>query len=125
MKNNELTILEHMHDYCLRVEESIARFGNSQETFLADFDFRNSVSMSIFQIGELANHLSEQYRDSTRHKISWQQVKGMRNLFAHDYLKMDELKIWNTARLDVPLLQTFCDAEIKRLKTKADREHDR
>jgi uncharacterized protein with HEPN domain len=63
--------------------------------------------MSLLQIGELSGHLSDDFRTATRNKMDWPAVKGMRNLFAHNYGTMDIDKIWNTATDDIPLLKSF------------------
>lgn len=45
--------------------------------------------MSLLQIGELAGHLSEDYRETTKEFVYWPAIKGMRNVFTHDYGVID------------------------------------
>lgn len=97
-----------MHDYCVMVAQTITRFGDSFETFISDNDFKNSVSMSLLQIGELVPKLSDEFIDATSSKIPWRNMKNMRNLFAHDYDSMNVEIIWSTAREDIPQLTEFC-----------------
>ena len=54
-----------------------------------DRDYRNSVCMSLLQIGELTGHLTEDFREGTKDSIYWPAIKGMRNLFAHNYGAVD------------------------------------
>ena len=69
--------------------------------------FRNAVSMPIQQIGEPVKHLSAPViRDNPQ--IPWKQVKGMRDWFAHQYMKMDAAVIWTVAKEDMPELQELC-----------------
>lgn len=42
-----------------------------------DTDYRNSVCMSLLQIGELTGHLSEDYRENTKELVYWPAIKGM------------------------------------------------
>ena len=56
--NRDLTVLIHINVYCRQILETLERFENSFENFMKDNDFQDSIAMKIFQIGELANHLS-------------------------------------------------------------------
>ena len=78
------------------------------ETFLNDADYRDSVSMNLLQIGELAGKLSEEYVQATKAQMDWRAIKNMRNMFAHDYGSMDIERIWETAVEDIPVLTDFC-----------------
>jgi uncharacterized protein with HEPN domain len=113
MRKSDKDILNHILAYCEDVEKTINRFGNNPGTFDSDVDYRNSISMSLLQIGELSGHLSDNFRSSTMDKMDWRAVKATRNLFAHNYGAMDIEKIWSTALYDIPLLKTFCRETIK------------
>lgn len=41
--------LEHIRDYCVEIEKTIARYGNSFEIFDKDADYQRSVSFCILQ----------------------------------------------------------------------------
>jgi len=53
MKNVDIDILEHIRNYCSDIQNTVERFGNDKTIFESDRDFRNSVCMSLLQIGEL------------------------------------------------------------------------
>lgn len=108
----DFDILCHILRYCERIENIIERFGCEEEIFRSDMAYRDAVSMNLLQIGELAGHLSDGYRSQTRNKMNWAAIKGMRNLFAHDYGNMDEQVIWNTANESLQELKDFCLEEI-------------
>lgn len=40
-------------------------------------------------------------------------MKAMRNLVAHNYGKMDQQIIWETATVDVPALLRFCEEQLE------------
>ena len=70
-------------EYCVAIEKTIERYGNSFEIYAADADYQRSVSFSILQIGELSGGLSAQYRQATANRVQWGPIKAMRNLVAH------------------------------------------
>ncbi|GHV08621.1 hypothetical protein FACS1894217_11360 [Clostridia bacterium] len=112
MDRNErnLDIIEHVLKYCNGINAARNRFGNSFDAFSADWDYQNSVSLCLLQIGELAKHLSEDFK-LTHGKIRWRGIIGLRNVLAHDYERMDIDEIWDVVEKDVPLLRDYC-AEI-------------
>jgi uncharacterized protein with HEPN domain len=120
MDRGDIERIKHIKRYCEDIAGTVVRFGNSFETFDGDIDFYNSVSMSIMQIGELANGLSDDFKDATRTQMPWSLMKGMRNIFAHAYATMEKKDIWETATADIPNLLRFCDGIIEQNL----REHD-
>ena len=118
--NKEIQILNKIVSRCIDVEKTIERFGDSYDLFVADYDFRNSVSMSMLQIGELIKNLSEDFRNEYP-KVMWREFAGMRDLFAHQYHKMDIETIWNTAKNDVPQFKNYSnDILSERIKTSSE-----
>lgn len=112
MDKRDYTILKHMQKYCEEIENTIDRFGNNLENFKKDNDYKDSISMKIFQIGELANHLTDEYLEMTKNEINWNAIRGMRNRFAHGYGKMDIEKIFYTAVEDIPIVKEFLVREL-------------
>lgn len=70
--------------------------------------------MCILQIGELANAISEEFRETTKEQINWKQIRGMRNWIAHAYGEVDELILWETISNDIPVLLEFCQVILSR-----------
>ena len=114
MKDNDLERIHRMKIYCTKIGESIARYGESLDIFSNDWDYHNSVSMSIMQIGELTNGLSEEFKNATRSQIPWGPIRAMRNHFAHGYATMSDEEIWETATQDIPNLLSFCQRVIEK-----------
>ena len=110
--NRDITILLNMRKYCRYVTENISKLTNGLEEFKNSPLYRDSVSMEIQQIGELAKDLTDEFIQNTITLIPWNQIKGMRNKFAHGYGKMDFEKIYNTAITDIPELHKFLDIQI-------------
>lgn len=104
--------LEHIQGYCVEIRKTIARYGESFEVFDADADYQRSVSFCILQIGELSGGLSAEFRKATADRVQWGPMKGMRNLVAHSYGSMSRDIIWETAVMDIPVLQEFCEQQL-------------
>lgn len=109
----DLQRIKHIRDYCVAVSQTIERYGNSFGIYSADADYQRSISFSILQIGELSGGLSEEFRKQTADRIQWGPMKAMRNLVAHNYGKMDQSIIWETASTDIPALLKFCEEQLK------------
>ena len=75
MLSRDLQRILKIRDYCLGIQDTIARFGNSPDSFLLDSDYQQSLAFSILQIGELTGGLSEEYRSSTKEQIQWPHIK--------------------------------------------------
>lgn len=108
----DLQRIKHIRDYCVAIAETIQRYGNSFDVYAADADYQRSVSFSILQIGELSAGLSPEYKQETATRVQWGPMKAMRNLVAHNYGKMDQSIIWETASVDIPALLQFCNEQI-------------
>lgn len=88
--SRDITVLLNMRKYCRYVTENIGKLTNGLEEFVKKI---NS-------------------------EIPWNQIRGMRNRFAHGYGKMDFEKIYNTAIIDIPLLHKFLDVQIDKFQKK-------
>ena len=114
--NKDMSIISHILEYCKQIEECHSRFGNSEGCFMSDAIYRNAVSMAEYQIGELSGRLSEDFKEQHRTEIPWKEIRGMRNIFAHNYLEMDKTKIWSVAVYDIPILRSFCERQLDQYK---------
>ena len=120
MANRDQSVLQHIKTHCNDIAGFIERFGKDFGIFTSDKAYFNAVSMGILQIGELSGCLSEEYRAKTCGTIPWSNIKGMRNIVAHDYGSVDEGLLWETATEDIPVLLAFCSAELERMSKAKD-----
>lgn len=97
-------ILLRMIEHCARIGEIRERLGNSFEAFVEDRVFEDAINMNIFQIGELSNQLSDDFRKSVP-EIPWHRLYGIRNVIAHAYVIVDKRTIWETVERDIPDLR--------------------
>ena len=118
MSKGNKDLLKHIVGYCNQIDEAHAQFGNSYEAFCNNSVYRNAVAMCVLQIGELANHLTEEFREATAQDIPWKQIRGLRNVVAHEYGNIDEESLWETITDDIPVLCDFCTKQIELLNAK-------
>ena len=102
-----INILEHIIKYCDQIDEAKVHFGSDFEEFEHNHVYHNAVSMCILQIGELATHLSDDFKNNFD-RIPWKSIKYMRNIMAHNYEDMEVEIMWTTMIDDVPTLREYC-----------------
>ena len=112
-KTSNADVLKHIKKYTVEIQKTIDRFGDSFDIFSKDLDYQRSISMCLLQIGELTNHLSEDYKKSTKQIIQWHMIKGLRNIFAHGYGNVQFEIVWESCKTDIPKLKEFCEKEIE------------
>ena len=108
-------ILQHIVQHCNEIEATIKMFGKNEKYFKENFIYLNAVSMPILQIGELAKRLSDDFIKQSI-DIPWKSIKGMRDMFAHQYHSMDKEIIWNVAIKHIPELNKKCQSILKENK---------
>lgn len=116
--DRKTTILLHMQKYCTEIEDNFKFFGTQVDTFKKNNIFRDSISMKVFQIGELTKELDKNYKDfiiKTENEIPWKSIIRMRERFAHHYGDMNLEIIFNTAIHDIPKLNYFIQKELENI----------
>jgi uncharacterized protein with HEPN domain len=97
------SIIEHIEN----IFSAQKRFGNNYKVFTSDKDYFNSVCMSLLQIGELANHLTTEFK-SKHINIPWKSIIGLRHVVVHGYGQLDTEAVWATVTDDIPDLHQKC-----------------
>ena len=90
---------------CTRILDKISQI--SQTQFNENDDVKEVICFNLFQIGELANGLSDEFL-KLYNKIPWRQIIGMRHRIVHGYDAIDLEIVWNTAKESVPTLKDYC-----------------
>jgi uncharacterized protein with HEPN domain len=109
--NRDINLIAYILKYCEEIEGLRLRFGDSYEDLSSDYAYKNAVSMSILQIGELANKLTNDFKISNNN-IPWNQIIRMRNIAAHHYDKFSTKRLLDIIKLDIPELQLFCKKQL-------------
>lgn len=113
MNKGDRQRIAHIKTYCEDIAAFVERFGKSFRTFTEDRAYYNAVSMCVLQIGELANTLSDQFREETKSDVPWKMIRGTRNWLAHAYGEVDEAVLWETVINDIPTLLAFCENTLR------------
>ncbi len=106
------SILLKIIKYCDEIADARISFGDSSDALKSNIHYKNSVSMSILQIGELVGHLSEGFRQGHT-EMPWRAMRQMRNVAAHDYDNFDIGYVWDTVTNDIPALRSYCQRIIE------------
>ena len=114
--NKNSRVLSHILEYCKDIQEDVDRIGNSYEVFKSDKLYQKAITMSMLQIGELTTHLSEDFKSSTNEEMDWRNIKGLRNILAHNYGSIDFDVIWEIKDTDIPRIKEFCEQTIHNLE---------
>ncbi|MBQ9018016.1 DUF86 domain-containing protein [Candidatus Saccharibacteria bacterium] len=112
MNSKDVYLLENIISFCNGIENTIARFGDDFETFNSDIDYQDACELKVIQIGEIVNSLSDSFKDS-HPEVAWRNIIGTRNIITHDYGELDNRKVWDTLKHDIPELKSFCSKIIK------------
>ena len=102
----EKGIMLYIIKHCKRIEEKIE--GTTKETFDNDTDIQEIICFNIFQIGELAKNLSQEFV-STYNQMPWKSIKGMRDRIGHGYGTIEMNRVWETAISDIKPLRKYCE----------------
>ena len=110
VETKEKELLLRIIEHCIRIEETIN--GINKETFDKDKNIKDIVCFNIFQIGELAVHLSSEFVIEY-HGVPWEKIRGMRNRIGHGYGTIDWGRVWYTATNDINPLRDYCESITK------------
>jgi uncharacterized protein with HEPN domain len=108
MSDRDREVILKMMKYCNDIDILMKKYNSEFDAYKTDISFQYSCNMCIIQIGELVSRLSEDFIES-HSQIPWYAIKGMRNLHAHDYERVDLGIVWNTLTEDVPNLLNELD----------------
>jgi uncharacterized protein with HEPN domain len=75
------------------------------DTFIEDSKTLDAVIRNFEIIGEAANRLPEDFKDS-HEGINWFRIRGFRNRIVHDYMGIDFQIVWTIIDKDLDKLET-------------------
>lgn len=95
----------------LRIEEYTKR---GKDVFLCDEMMQDAVLRQLSIVGEAASKLTPPLK-AKNPEIPWKDIIGMRNIIVHEYSEVKIGKIWDTVKLDLPLLKEIVMRMLKAL----------
>ena len=73
--------------------------------FVNDEIIKRAATMSLINIGELTNALTDDLKDKTPH-IKWSMIRRTRDKVAHHYIDLDPRITWETITKSIPELKS-------------------
>ena len=111
-QSRDIERLRHIIDSIGHVEDFLR--GKGLEQMKADVMCYHAVVYNIMVIGEAANLLTKEFRES-HGDIPWRQIIDMRNVLVHGYYNTSPLFVWETYTNDLPYLKQQVEKYIKEL----------
>lgn len=118
MFNNDLQCILKLKAFCEEITDTVKRYGASCDILLSDKDYYKSVLFTIIQIGVESTELSNEFKDSTRNKMPWSVISGLKDIYRYKNKTLDKSSVWEIATIDMPKLLNFCDMIIKQEREK-------
>ena len=114
----ERSYLLFLHDIleCIRLLQKYTK-DRDFENFTKDRAFQDAVLRRIEIIGEAVKHLPLKIRKEYD-KIPWKQVAGIRDIFIHEYYRVNFKLAWEVATVEAPKLRRYILKMMKELKEK-------
>jgi uncharacterized protein with HEPN domain len=78
---------------------------NEPSELFADTKSFDAVCMNFIVIGEMADRISNDFKDS-HSNIDWKGIKGLRNIIVHDYFGIDADEIWSIIKTEMVALKS-------------------
>ena len=110
--NRDIQILDKILRYCADIQFTHNEYQHNKDVFNSNPTYRNAIALCLLQIGELVKNLSNEFT-SANQNIPWYAIRGMRNVVAHQYGKIDVETLWETSLKDIQQLQIFCEKRLK------------
>ena len=94
-----LAILEAIE----KIRRYSAPFDDDDDFFHHEMNF-DAAMMQFIVIGEMVAKIDEGLKESSP-QVPWQEIKGFRNIVAHDYFGIDSTEIWSIITTHLPNLE--------------------
>lgn len=102
MKKNDSVYLRHILNSIERIEEYTE--GMEKDDFLSSNLVQDGTIRQIEIIGEATKNLSKNIREKYS-QISWSDIAGMRDRLIHHYFGVNLNAVWDTVKIDLPILK--------------------
>jgi uncharacterized protein with HEPN domain len=75
--------------------------GKDVEDFVEDRQLRYAIERALEIVGEATSNLSDEVKGRAP-DVPWSEMRGLRNIVAHAYHRVDPARIWQVVTRDVP-----------------------
>ena len=84
MKYSDEQRISKIYEYATRLHNYIIDKGITRESLLSDYSLQWLVTTPLYNIGEHAYNLSQEYKEA-HSDIPWMMIAGLRHRLVHDY----------------------------------------
>lgn len=102
--HKDYSYLVNILDAIRKIKSYIKDFSDADEWYCDSKSF-DAVLMNFVLIGEMAEKLSEEFKDTTVSMIDWFRIRGFRNIIAHNYFGVDAEEVWQIIENSLPDLE--------------------
>ncbi len=106
---NLLSIIEAID----KIQKYSQPFSNADDLFSNETNF-DAVLMNFIVIGEMVVKLSDEFIMKFN-QVDWHNIKGFRNIIAHNYFGVDAEEVWQIIKNDLPRLKSNIQVTIKEI----------
>lgn len=75
--------------------------GHDLEDFIEDRQLRYAIERTLEIIGEATSNLSDEVK-ARNPSLPWREMRGLRNIVAHAYHRVDPARVWQVVTADLP-----------------------
>lgn len=111
MELRDRTLLENILECCDSIGVAFDEMGIDYDVFSDRLTIRAMLAFFVQQIGENANKISEEFKES-HPEVEWNSIVGLRHRIVHGYKWINEDVLWDTIQNDIPELREFCAKQI-------------
>lgn len=97
----QTSLLVDMRDLAAAISSYLQ--GVDRQAFYSNGEKQDAVLRRLEIIGEAAGRISPEVQKEFP-GIPFREIRGMRNIIAHDYGEVDLERVWETAQADIPHL---------------------
>lgn len=86
-----------------KIERYSKKFNNDDDFYHDELSF-DATMMQFIVIGEMVAKIHDSYKEGHT-DVPWKDIKGFRNIVAHDYFGIDSTEIWSIIQTHLPKLK--------------------
>ena len=103
IKQKDKNCLQNILDSINKIDNYTQLFHNADELYNDNKSF-DAVLMNFVIIGEMVFKLSDEFKQNNS-SVDWSNIKGFRNIIAHQYFGIDAEEVWGIVHNELPNLK--------------------
>jgi Uncharacterized conserved protein len=99
-------VARSQEQYLSDIEEAMADArsfaeGHDLKDYLEDRQLRYAIERALEIVGEATSNVSDEVKERDR-SLPWNEMRGLRNIVAHAYHRVDPARVWQVVTQDLP-----------------------